>query len=60
MRDLSENTVADLMNGLVKAIDNVLEDHPSYKMLGRSFVCPDSVSDKSEAFVLKLRVPYIV
>ena len=44
--DLSDNYVADLKNGLVKVVDNVLEDHPSYKMLGRSFVCPTSVIDK--------------
>ena len=46
VKEMNESCMADLRAGLVKAVDDFLEKHPSYKMLGRSFICPDTVIDK--------------
>ena len=51
MKELNDNCIATLKDSLIKAVQEFLEEHPSFKMRGRSFVCPDSVIEK---YVLKL------
>ena len=46
VKDVNDNCMANLRAGLVKAVEEFLEEHPSFKMLGRSFICPDSVIEK--------------
>ena len=46
VRDVNGDCKATLKNSLSRAVDQYLEKNPSYKMLGRSFVCPDCVIDK--------------
>ena len=72
MKDLNDNCVANLRSGLVRSVEKFSDEHPSFKMLGCSFVCPGPVIDKicAEArfitsiddlnIILKLGVVYIV
>lgn len=46
VKELNDNCIATLKDSLIKAVEEFLEEHPSFKMLGRSFVCPDSVIEK--------------
>lgn len=45
-KEFTEDCMANLRKGLMKAVEDFLDEHHSFKMLGRSFVCPDSVIEK--------------
>lgn len=45
-KDVNEDCKATLRTSLNKAVDEYMESNPSFKMLGRSFVCPYCVIDK--------------
>jgi len=43
---VDENWKATLKGALSKAVDDYIASHPAFRMLGRSFVCPDCVIDR--------------
>lgn len=47
MRDVDKQRNSTWKKGLLlQEIEKILEEHPSYRMLGPSFVCPTCVVDK--------------
>ena len=44
-KDVNADHKTTLKDSLSKAVDEYMEENPSFNMLGRSFVCPDCVID---------------
>lgn len=46
VRSVDEDWKATLKSAFSKAVDDYIESHPAFRMLGRSFVCPNCVTDR--------------
>ena len=45
-KDINDTLRVELKAALMREVDAYITDHPSYRMMGREFVCPECAIDK--------------